>query len=133
MHGSIQNVGAGYKQEARVVAVGWVGGPSLGDPEEGATASLSIRTSRRQDPEYGDGRTDNLCGWGLLWAKSIEHVVLSFLAKHIVLSFKELCNQIYRILSYFLLLLITFLSLGLLVIVQCPNTSITKNRTKVDF
>ena len=83
--------------------------------------------------KYGDGGTDNLCGWGLLWAKSIEHVVLSFLTKHIKLSFKELCNQINRVLSYFLFLLITFLSLGLLVIVQCPNTSITKNRTKVDF
>ena len=67
--------------------------------------------------KYGDTRTDNLCSWGLLRAKSVEHVVLSLLAKHIILCFKELCNEINRVLSNFLFLLITLLSLGLLVIV----------------
>ena len=58
-----------------------------------------------------------MCSRGLLRAKSVEHVVLSLLAKHIILRFKELCNEINRVLSDFLFLLITLLGLGLFVIV----------------
>ena len=67
--------------------------------------------------EYRDRGADDLCGWGLLWTKSIEHVVLSLLAKHIISRFKELCNKVNRVLSKLLLILITFLGLAEFVIV----------------
>ena len=67
--------------------------------------------------EYRDRRADDLCGWGLLRTKSIEHVVLSLLAKHIISCFKELCNKVNRVLSKLLLILITFLGLAEFVIV----------------
>ena len=67
--------------------------------------------------EYRDGGSDDLCGWGLFRAISIEHVVLSLLAKHIVACFEELCDKIDCVLSELLLILITLLDLTLLVIV----------------
>ena len=83
--------------------------------------------------ENRDGGTNDLRGGGPVRSKSIKHVVLSFLTKHIISRFKVLCYQINSVLCEFLLVLIPLLDLGLLVNVQSPKTCVTKDWTKVNF